>query len=239
MLVFGVVGYAVQEAGLSARAAGAGAGARRHGRELVPPVDAAVAAAACRSSGRTGWSARSLASALVLLLWPAGVMGDAPCCAAQGRCRRAVRGRWCNGATQVTVDRTRERTRVQQWEMKHAACMSTRRRQGGRRRWRGRRVGLRRRSGGRLGADQAGDVRHPGRHRRRRRPDGALHPGRRHEAQSDEAAADRHQQGWRRRRRRLPRRQGSAKAIRTSSSSRCRTCSRRRSRPACRSTGRT
>ena len=40
MLVFGVVGYVLQEARLPARAAGAGAGARRQGRGCVPPVDA-------------------------------------------------------------------------------------------------------------------------------------------------------------------------------------------------------
>ena len=43
MLVFGVVGYVLQEAQLPARAAGAGAGARRQGRGSVPPVAARLA----------------------------------------------------------------------------------------------------------------------------------------------------------------------------------------------------
>ena len=60
----------------------------------------------------------------------------------------------------------------------------------------------------RLGADQAGRVHRPGRHRRRRRPDGAPHPGRRRQEQPDEAADRRRQQVGRRRRRGLPRRQG-------------------------------
>ena len=90
-----------------------------------------------------------------------------------------------------------------------------------------------------MGADEARRVRRPRRHRRRRRPDGALPAGRRRQAQPDEAAVRRRQQVGRRGRRRLPRGQGRDRAIRTRSSSRCPTCSRRRSPPACRSTGRT
>ena len=59
MLLFGVVGLRVQEARVSARAAGARAGARRSRRGRVPPVDADGAGRAARSSSRTGWSAAS------------------------------------------------------------------------------------------------------------------------------------------------------------------------------------
>ena len=47
-----------------------------------------------------------------------------------------------------------------------------------------------------------------GRARRRGRSDGPRHPGHRHQAPADEAVDGGHQQGWRCRRRRLPRRQG-------------------------------
>ncbi len=45
----------VQEAALPAGAAGAGTGARRHGRVQLPPVDAAVAGQPVASSGPTRW----------------------------------------------------------------------------------------------------------------------------------------------------------------------------------------
>ena len=48
-----------------------------------------------------------------------------------------------------------------------------------------------------LGADQARAVHRSGRHRRRRRPDGAPYPGRGFKEQPDEAAADRAEQRWR------------------------------------------
>ena len=63
----------------------------------------------------------------------------------------------------------------------------------------------------RHGSRPAGRVHHSGRHRRRRRSDGAHDPGHRHQAQSDEAADGGDQQGRRRRRRGLPRRQGLAR----------------------------
>ena len=69
-------------------------------------------------------------------------------------------------------------------------------------------AGFRRTRAGGLGAGQAGRVRGAGRHRRRRRPDGAADPGHRHQVQADERAADRRQQVGRRRRRGLPGRQG-------------------------------
>ena len=90
----------------------------------------------------------------------------------------------------------------------------------------------------RVGAHASGGIHHSCRHRRRRRSDGPHHPGHHHQARPDEAADGRDQQVRRRRRRRLPRRQRRRPAIRTRSSSRCRTCSRRRSPPAFRSTGR-
>ena len=46
----------------------------------------------------------------------------------------------------------------------------------------------------RVGADQVGRVHRPGRHRRRRRPDGALDPGHRRQEQPDEAVDGRRQQ---------------------------------------------
>ena len=61
---------------------------------------------------------------------------------------------------------------------------------------------------GGLGADQAHRVRDPGRHRRRRRPDGASHRGHRREAQALAAADHRGQQVGRRGRRGIPPRQG-------------------------------
>ena len=70
MLVFGVRRLPVQEAQVPAGAAGAGAGAGRHGRGQLPPGDAAVARAACRSSGPTRWSAASLAWRSLMLVWP-------------------------------------------------------------------------------------------------------------------------------------------------------------------------
>ena len=86
---------------------------------------------------------------------------------------------------------------------------------------------------------QARAIRHPRRHRRRRRPDGALHPGRGRQEQPDEAADHHRQQGRRRGRGRLPRGQEVERRCRTSSSSRCPTCSPRPTPPACRSAGRT
>ena len=58
-----------------------------------------------------------------------------------------------------------------------------------------------------LGAHQERRVHHPGRHRRRRRPDGARDPGHRRQARPDEAVDAADQQGGRRRRRGLPRRE--------------------------------
>ena len=59
MLAFGVIGYVFTQARLSAAAAGAGDRARRQGRGIVPPGDARRRRAVWRSSGRTGWWARS------------------------------------------------------------------------------------------------------------------------------------------------------------------------------------
>ena len=49
----------LQEASIPAGAAGAGAGARRHGRSPTSATPWCCRTAACRSSGRTAWSARS------------------------------------------------------------------------------------------------------------------------------------------------------------------------------------
>ena len=70
MMLFGVIGYVLQEARLSAGAAGAGAGAGRPRRRFVPPDDARCRRATCGFSSRTGWSAASPTLALVMLFWP-------------------------------------------------------------------------------------------------------------------------------------------------------------------------
>ena len=75
MVVFGVARLPVQEAQVSARAARARARARRHGRDGVPPVDAAVEGTASASSGRTRSSASIVTLALVLLVLAAGLAG--------------------------------------------------------------------------------------------------------------------------------------------------------------------
>ena len=69
-------------------------------------------------------------------------------------------------------------------------------------------VAMRTRRARGVGTHEAGGIRGAGRHRRRRRPDGAPDPGHRRQAQPDEAAAGRRQQVRRRRRRGLPRREG-------------------------------
>ena len=63
MLVFGVVGYVLEEVQLPAGAAGAGDRAGRQGGGGVPAVAAGLAGQPGRSSSRTAWSARSWRSA--------------------------------------------------------------------------------------------------------------------------------------------------------------------------------
>ena len=96
------------------------------------------------------------------------------------------------------------------------------------------------RAGGlRLGAQQAGRVRGACGHRRRCRSDGAPDPGHHRQAQADEGVGDRRQQVAAAPAPRASSRSRRRRAIRTRSSSPCPTCSPRRWRPACPSTGRT
>ena len=70
MLVFGVMGYVFKKLDYPLAPAGAGAGARRRGRERLPPVDADVAGRRVASSSPTAWSASITTLALLLLFWP-------------------------------------------------------------------------------------------------------------------------------------------------------------------------
>ena len=71
MLMFGVIGYVFKKLELPAGAAGAGAGARRHGRELVPAGDADLAGRSEDLLVELRWSAGIVTLALLMLFWPA------------------------------------------------------------------------------------------------------------------------------------------------------------------------
>ena len=201
MLVFGVVGYVLQQARLSAAAAGAGDRARRQGRRARSARRMLVSQGSLVSllvelARRRDHDARP--DAAVLAVDQRGLTGLRQTGTAAGTRHPA----WNVHGRQRNKQATNARRRKVDGQSNSYDARSLLPRVRGTRR----RHVCRPRRG--LGADQARDLHHPGRHRRRRRPDGALHPGHRHQAQPDEAADRGDQQGRRRGRRRLPRGQG-------------------------------